>query len=168
MHAARCYRVLLDFTARCIGDWLISFRETPGMHMMPESQYRVSVVVPTFKRPDLLIRCLAALRAQDLYAANYEVIIADDAACEETRRAVDAWRKVPDSLAQGQCPGPEVRYVDVTGKHGPAAARNVGWRAARGEIIAFTDDDCIPAPGWLKAGLAAFTDEVVGVTGRLV
>jgi glycosyltransferase involved in cell wall biosynthesis len=135
--------------------------------MMSQSQYRVSVVVPTFKRPDLLIRCLAALTAQDLDSEDYEVIIADDAACEETRRAVDAWRKVSSSLARGQRPGPEVRYVAVTGKHGPAAARNAGWCAARGEIIAFTDDDCIPESGWLRAGLAAFTAEVVGVTGRL-
>ena len=38
------------------------------------------------------------------------------------------------------------------GAHGPAAARNAGWRAARGAIIAFTDDDCIPDPRWLAAG----------------
>ena len=142
------------------------------MHMMPGSQYRVSVVVPTFKRPDLLIRCLAALRAQDFDAADYEVIIADDAACDETRRVVDAFccseSGVPGSLARRQCPGPEVRYVAVTGKHGPAAARNAGWRVARGEIIAFTDDDCVPTPGWLRAGLAAFTDGVAGVSGRLI
>jgi glycosyltransferase involved in cell wall biosynthesis len=49
----------------------------------------------------------------------------------------------------------------------PAAARNVGWRAARGEIIAFTDDDCLPDPGWLRAGLAAFTDEVVAAWGAV-
>ncbi len=140
--------------------------------MMPESQYRVSVVVPTFKRPDLLIRCLAALMSQDFDASDYEVIIADDAACDETRRAVDACccgeSRVPDSLACRQCPGPEVRYVAVTGKHSPSAARNAGWRVARGEIIAFTDDDCVPTPGWLRAGLAAFTDGVTGVSGRLI
>ena len=76
------------------------------MHMMPESQYRVSVVVPTFKRPDLLIRCLAALIAQDFDAEEYEVIIADDAACDETRRAVDACCRgevrVPGSPARRQ------------------------------------------------------------------
>ena len=140
--------------------------------MMPESQYRVSVVVPTFKRPDLLIRCLAALIAQDFDASDYEVIIADDAACDETRRAVDACcsgeSRVSGSLTRRQCLGPEVRYVAVTGKHGPAAARNAGWRVARGEIIAFTDDDCVPTPGWLRAGLAAFTDGVAGVSGRLI
>ena len=98
--------------------------------MMWESQYSVSVVVPTFNRPDLLIRCLAALMAQDFDATDYEVIIADDAACDETRRVLDAFccgeSRVPGSPARGQCPGPEVRYVAITGKHGPAAARNAG------------------------------------------
>lgn len=136
--------------------------------MMPESQYRVSVVVPTFKRPDLLIRCLTALMGQDFDAGDYEVIIADDAACDETRRVVEerCRSRVSASPVYRQCPA--VRYVAVTGKHGPAAARNAGWRVARGEIIAFTDDDCVPTPGWLRAGLAAFTDGVAGVSGRLI
>src|SRR5207248_10211948 len=45
--------------------------------------------------------------------------------------------------------------VPVQHAHGPAAARNAGWRAARGEVIAFTDDDTVPDPGWLRAGVAA-------------
>src|SRR5205814_91015 len=80
------------------------------------------------------------------------VIVADDAACDETRRQVARW-------AARTCPAPAVRYVPVAGcAHGPAAARNRGWRAAAGEIVAFTDDDCVPAPGWLRAGLEAFCD----------
>src|SRR5947207_15974314 len=92
MHAARGCRVLLDFTARCVGDWLVSFRENPGTHMMPDSQYRVSAVAPTFKRPVLLIRFLAALLAQDFDAADYEVITLADPACDEPRRPRTAGR----------------------------------------------------------------------------
>ena len=124
----------------------------------------VSVVVPTYKRPDMLIRCLAALMAQDYDAQAYEIIIADDAACAETRQVVESW-------TQGKTrpyPRHTLHYVPVTGNHGPAAARNAGWRAATGEIIAFTDDDCIPTPGWLSAGMAAFTGSVLGVSGRLI
>ncbi len=122
---------------------------------------RVSVVIPTYKRPDLLGRCLAALDAQDFDPAGYEVIIADDAASEATRRQVDAF------AAQAR---PRVVYAPVTGTHGPAAARNVGWRLARAPVIAFTDDDTIPDPGWLAAGVAAFEadKDVVAVTGRVV
>ncbi|HEX6384835.1 MAG TPA: glycosyltransferase [Anaerolineae bacterium] len=61
-----------------------------------------------------------------------------------------------------------IRYIPVTRTRGPAAARNCGWRAAHGQIIAFTDDDCIPQPDWLRAGVLALTHGAVGAAGRLV
>jgi glycosyltransferase involved in cell wall biosynthesis len=122
---------------------------------------RISVVVPTYQRPDLLGRCLAALDAQDLDPVGYEVIVADDAASAITRQQVEGFA--------GQARA-SVVYVPVTGAHGPAAARNAGWRRARGDVIAFTDDDCIPDRGWLAAGLAAFAADaqVIGASGRVV
>lgn len=120
---------------------------------------RASVVVPTFKRSDLLERCLAALMAQGFAPADYEVIIVDDAACNETKRQVECCAR--------RC-GHTVRYIPTYGTHGPATARNIGWRAARSEIIAFTDDDCIPERHWLKAGVAAFRDDVAAVSGRII
>jgi glycosyltransferase involved in cell wall biosynthesis len=122
---------------------------------------RVSVVVPTYDRPGLLGRCLAALLDQELDATEYEIIIADDGAHRgnATRRLVDECARVPG--------GPGIRYLPVDEPRGPAAARNAGWRAARAEIIAFTDDDCVPSPGWLCAGLDAFRDGVAGVSGRV-
>ncbi len=115
-----------------------------------KAQPLVSVVIPTYHRSELLQRCLRALLEQDLAPSRFEVIVADDAASEETRCQVA--RMAISARDQGFC----LRYIPVTGAHGPAAARNAGWRAARGHIVAFTDDDCIPAPGWLSAGLAAF------------
>jgi glycosyltransferase involved in cell wall biosynthesis len=120
---------------------------------------QVSVVVPTYRRPDLLDRCLRALAAQALAPSAYEIIVADDEPSEGTRRLVESW------AARLR---PAVRYVPVTGAHGPAAARNAGWRAARGPVIAFTDDDTVPDPNWLKAGCAALDDQVTAVWGRLV
>jgi glycosyltransferase involved in cell wall biosynthesis len=122
----------------------------------------VSVVVPTFKRPQLLDRCLAALVAQTFDPSAYEIVIADDAANETTRRQVEDWRN--------RCPqtGPAVHYLPVRDSHGPAAARNAGWRFARGRVIAFTDDDCIPEPEWLTAGTRAIRDGATGVSGRVV
>lgn len=127
-----------------------------------ESMVRVSAIVPTCRRPALLERCLTALLAQDLCPSLYEVIVADDAACETTRRQVEAW------ACRARACGHRVRYVSITGTHGPAAARNAGWRAAQGDILAFTDDDCVPAPGWLRAGHAAFRDGVAGATGTVL
>ena len=125
----------------------------------------VSVVVPTYKRPELLQRCLTALMTQD-YAANaYEVIIVDDAADDATRQMVEC-------LAERVRPcGNTLRYIAVNGKHGPAIARNIGWRAAHSAIVAFTDDDCIPAPNWLRAGVRAFythNGDISGVSGKLI
>lgn len=127
---------------------------------------RASVVVPTYRRPALLDRCLAALVAQDLDPDThpYEIIVVDDAGCDETRRQVEGWATL--------APVP-LHYLLTKERHGPAAARNLGWQAARGEVIAFTDDDCIPTPDWLRAGLAVFdaagqAEHVVGASGRVV
>lgn len=120
---------------------------------------RASVVVPTCGRPELLDRCLAALVAQDLDPSAYEVIVVDDAPSAATRRVVER------RAGRGR---PRLRYLALDGPRGPAAARNRGWRAARGEIVAFTDDDCVPAPDWLRWGLAAFRDGVAGAAGRVV
>ncbi len=111
---------------------------------------RVSIVVSTYRRAELLDRCLSALAAQDYEASAYEIIIADDAASDETRRQVEKWAR---SVRCG------LRYVAVAGTHGPAAARNVGWRTAQGEIIAFTDDDCVPDAAWIRTGAASFRCE---------
>ncbi|HXL37282.1 MAG TPA: glycosyltransferase [Ktedonobacteraceae bacterium] len=122
----------------------------------------VSVVVPTFKRPTLLARCLEALLAQDFAPIEYEVIIVDDAVSDLTRCQVEQYAK------RAEIRGHTIRYFAATNSHGPAAARNIGLYAAYGEIIAFTDDDCIPSPGWLKAGVVALTDNVVAVAGHII
>lgn len=121
----------------------------------------VSVVVPTFRRPALLERCLEALLEQDFAPAAYEIIVVDDAACKETRLQVE--RCARRAAARGR----HVYYLAATSGRGPAAARNLGWRAARGEIIAFTDDDCLPARNWLSSGVAAFIGDVMAVSGRI-
>lgn len=119
---------------------------------------RVSVVVPTYRRPDLLDRCLAALTAQELDSASFEVIIADDAGSEATRQQVAGWA-ARAAVA--------IDYTTPTVTHGPAAARNAGWRSARGAVIAFTDDDCHPDPRWLAEGLAAIDAGAAAVAGRV-
>ena len=119
----------------------------------------VSVVIPTYRREQLLERCLAALTSQDLRPDCYEIVVSDNAGSTDTERVVRNWVR-PD--------GPAVRYVSAPRIPGPAAARNEGWRAARGAIIAFTDDDCIPTPSWLRIGLAGFQDGIAGVWGQVI
>jgi GT2 family glycosyltransferase len=122
----------------------------------------VSVVVPTCGRPELLNRCIASLVLQKFDPCRFEIIVVDDRPSESTRQVVARWAEHTEGN------GPEVIYIPSFGPHGPAAARNFGWRAARGGIIAFTDDDTIAGSDWLENGLRAFNDRVHAVWGRIV
>lgn len=128
--------------------------------MMSMAMPRVSVVVPTYRRPDLLERCLAALLHETLACDAYEIIVCDDGPSDQVRDVVGAARS-------GAAPCPNIRYVAVVGTQGPAGARNKGWRAALAPIIAFTDDDTIPDPGWLEAGLDAMDSDADAVVGTI-
>lgn len=102
----------------------------------------VSVVVPTCNRAHLLRPVVEALAGQE-GVGEFEVIVVDD-------RSTDATATALGELAATA--GIPMRVLRTSAdKRGPAAARNVGWRAARAPIIAFTDDDCAPQPGWLAA-----------------
>ncbi len=130
-----------------------------------DAPIRASIVIPTYKRHDLLRRCLEAACRQQWQGDAYEVIIADDSASAATRQFVEGFAQELSSD-----PACVVRYVAVEHARGPAAARNAGWHAARGEVIAFTDDDCIPSPTWLSAG-TGYLREHVGLAaawGKLV
>ena len=120
----------------------------------------ISVVVPTYKRPGLLARCLEALTAQSFPASAYEIVVCDDGPSEAARQVVAA----AAAAAGGR---PCIHYLPVTGSQGPASARNAGWRAAQGSIIAFTDDDTVPDCHWLAQGLMAFESGVDAVTGAV-
>jgi GT2 family glycosyltransferase len=114
----------------------------------------ISVVIPTYQRLDQLSRCLDRLdpKVQSLAADQYEVIVTDDGR-EVTARSMIAQRY------------PRVRWV-AGPRRGPAANRNNGARAATGEFIAFTDDDCIPSAQWLSSFAAAICDEVDVYEGK--
>jgi len=98
-----------------------------------------SVVVPTYQRADALARCLAALGAQTLERDRFEVVVVDDGSAHPPREVVARARASLD-----------VRLIEQANA-GPASARNAGARAARGDYVVFTDDDCCPDPGWLRA-----------------
>jgi glycosyltransferase involved in cell wall biosynthesis len=112
---------------------------------------RLSVVIPTFHRPDLLGRCLAAVLAQTLQPHAFEVIVVDDGHDDKTRARVETLAHEHASR------GYTLRYLRPADGRGPAAARNAGWRAARSELIAFTDDDTLPQRAWLEAGERAMS-----------
>jgi glycosyltransferase involved in cell wall biosynthesis len=112
--------------------------------------WSVSIVIPTFNGAPRIGDCLAAL-VQQTQDRNAEIIVVNDGSTDNT---VDAVRQYS-----------AVRLITQTNA-GPAAARNRGALEARGTIILFTDDDCVPTPDWLDAMLEPFRDaEVVGAKG---
>jgi glycosyltransferase involved in cell wall biosynthesis len=111
-----------------------------------------TVVIPARDAAGHLDAALAALRAQAT-SRSFEVLVVDDGSRDETPVVAAA-------------AAPLVRLLSGRGE-GPAAARNLGAREARGRVLAFTDADCAPAPGWLDAGLAAVDAGAQLVQGRV-
>jgi len=124
-----------------------------------------SVIVPTWNRAPYLRQCLARLRNQET-TRDYEVILLDNGSVDQT---VETFRR------EAELPGGHrFRYFALR-EPGSSAARNRGARVARGEWLAFTDDDCLPPPGWLEAAnriirengrTGPFAGPAVAVPGR--
>jgi glycosyltransferase involved in cell wall biosynthesis len=114
-----------------------------------------SVIVPTYNRVALLERTLASLFGQSY--ADLEIIVVNDGSSDGT----DAYLATLASKGR-------ITYISQANS-GPSVARKAGLRAARGEIVAFTDDDCVPPEDWLTRIAARLSDPAVaGVGGGTV
>lgn len=113
-----------------------------------------SVIIPAYNRQATLRQCLTALLAQTHPA--HEIIVVDDGSTDGTA----------EMMARDF---PTVRYLWQQNA-GPASARNWGIREATGDIIAFTDDDCLPPSDWLERLADGYRryPEVAGVGGSLL
>lgn len=112
---------------------------------------QISVVIPTYRRKDLLLRCLEKLRAQDFPVADFEIIVVvDDGHEAHLEYEVFLRNLLPPQQ------NPLIRLLYSEKKCGPARARNIGWKNATGELILFTDDDTLPSSGWISAYWEAY------------
>jgi len=113
-------------------------------------QKSASIIIPTFNGSKRIGRCLEALLSQTA-EQNVEIIVVNDGSTDNTSDVVSRYSGI--------------RLISQANA-GPAAARNRGAQEAKGEILLFTDDDCVPTPDWLCAMLAPFEDaQVVGAKG---
>lgn len=85
----------------------------------------VSIIITTFRRPELLDRCIRSVLSQDY--ENVEILLVEDGPTEETKRVAERYRK-------------EIHYIPKP-HGGISSSRNVGCKAAKGDFIAFVDDD---------------------------
>jgi len=113
----------------------------------------VSVIVPARNASSCISGCLSALKNQTYALERYEIIVIDDGSSDKTAEIA-------------RSAGAEVITSEPSG---PAAARNLGAKHARGEILLFTDADCKPASDWIEKMLKPFEDKtVMGVKGAYV
>jgi GT2 family glycosyltransferase len=98
-----------------------------------------SIVVATHRRPQQLLACLEALSRLDYPHDRFEVIVVDDGGGAPLEHSLAPLRNRLELT------------LIVQRRAGAAAARNRGVAQSRGELLAFTDDDCVPDPGWLAA-----------------
>ena len=105
---------------------------------------KLSVVIPTFERLTALRACLGSLAEQEPRGLIYEVVVADDGSDDQSFAwlTASAQKEWPFRLRVLRCP-----------HRGPAAARNAGVREATGDLILFTGDDCVLAPGCIERHL---------------
>jgi glycosyltransferase involved in cell wall biosynthesis len=114
---------------------------------------RISVVIPTRNRPGAIVSCLDALAEQTMPPGSFEVVVVDDGSTSPLIVDPARWvEKFP-------------LMVIRQGNTGPAGARNRGVAESRGEIIAFTDDDCLPTPGWLETMVASLEENPEALVG---
>lgn len=110
----------------------------------------VSIIIPTFNGASRITNCLNALLSQTS-GRHVEILVVNDGSTDNTEQVVKSYTGV-SLISQANA--------------GPAAARNRGAMEARGSIILFTDDDCVPTPDWLDAMLEPLKDPaVVGAKG---
>ncbi len=137
--------VLVDTAAIFYRTRILGYYRSLDLRPMPSPPPSVTAVVACPGASAMLRQCVDALAGQRATCPSLEAIVLPDAPTGE------AW---PDW----------VREIP-TGKVLPSEKRNAGIRAARGEIVAFLDDDARPLPGWLEHALPHFSDPSVGAVG---
>jgi len=126
--------------------------------MERKSMSHITVVIPTRDRSELLNRALASLVYQSLPQAHFEVIVVDNGSTDTTRSVCDAFASRFISF----------RYL-YDARPGLHIGRHLGLKHARGDILAYGDDDIVAFPSWLEGIFEAFQDEeIVLVGGKIV
>jgi glycosyltransferase involved in cell wall biosynthesis len=113
----------------------------------------ISIIVPAYNAARTIAGCLEALLAQDYPADRLEILAVDNRSTDGTG---DRMRRYP------------VRVLEEARLQSSYAARNTGLATARGQVMLFTDADCVPDPAWARHLVAALDDDDAGgAAGRI-
>jgi glycosyltransferase involved in cell wall biosynthesis len=123
-----------------------------------DTDLRYSVIVPVHNGAGVIDRCLDCLANQTVAPGQYEIIVVDDGSIDDTIPIVQRWAD--------NHPGYAVTLF-CQQQTGPAGARNLGAKAARGSVLLFTDADCRVVQHWIEVLVKPFvgSDQPVGLMG---
>jgi|GEM_PF-7070762 len=119
----------------------------------------VSIVIPVYNSQETIESCLNSLLNLNYPKDRYEIILVDDHSTDKSARIVSSFSSINKNIRF---------FRQKKGKKGPAAARNLGIRKARGEFIASTDADESMFPDWLNKLMPYFSNQKIGAVGALL
>jgi glycosyltransferase involved in cell wall biosynthesis len=114
----------------------------------------ISVIVPVYNAERTIEDCILSLLALAHPRQDFEILLVDNASRDGTSCILTRYEN-------------EARLL-YEARRGPAAARNRGLRHARGEVVAFTDADCVVHENWLREITSPLTDEEIGIAGGTI
>lgn len=120
----------------------------------------VSVIVPCLNRKAWLQEAIASLQKQSYPAESFEIIVVDNGSTD------GAWEWLQEASRSSRISVRCFRNESPVRTH--SSSRTFGLRHARGEIIGFTDSDCLAAPDWIEKGVARFEGDVGMVVGKTI
>ncbi|MDP9176686.1 MAG: glycosyltransferase [Gemmatimonadota bacterium] len=115
---------------------------------------RVSIIVPVYNGQRTIEECVESIFAQSIPGIDIQLLLIDNASSDRTSTILDRYRDRATILHEAT--------------RGPAAARNRGLKNATGDIIAFTDADCVVHRDWLSRLIEPLRDDAVGIAGGAI
>jgi mycofactocin system glycosyltransferase len=113
----------------------------------------ISIIIPVKNRPQDIQECLTSLASLDYPKDKVEIIVVNDGSTDSTAKVIQTFN---------------IKTIHLPQSIGASACRNLAAREANGDLLGFTDSDCVPHPHWLKDLSPNFNDERVGIVGGYV
>jgi mycofactocin system glycosyltransferase len=126
-----------------IKDEIIATQTTPS----------ISIIIPVKNRPQDIQECLMSLGSLDYPKDKVEIIVVNDGSTDSTAEVIQSF---------------DIKAIHLPRSIGASACRNLAAGEANGDLLGFTDSDCVPHPHWLRDLIPYFDDERVGIVGGYV
>jgi len=119
----------------------------------PQTTPSISIIIPVKNRPEDIRECLTSLANLDYPKDKVEIIVVNDGSTDSTSKVLPTF---------------DIKVIHLPQSIGASACRNLAAREASGDLLGFTDSDCVPHPHWLRELSPYFNDERIGIVGGYV